>query len=134
MGAGAIPVHIDKIFRDRKAGKHKLKVYTADFGYEGDDAINVSFHNGHYSLTPPKALILDYRLGRKKEKEFEKEYLEFLKESFIQYQFVWDNMLDSDKIVLVCKCNMDDKTCHRHFLIKFLKKFGATNKGKLKNK
>ena len=55
MGAGAIPVHIDKVFRERAAEKHKLKVYTADFGYEGDDRVNVSFHDGHYTLTPPKA-------------------------------------------------------------------------------
>lgn len=39
MGAGAIPVHIDKLFRERASGKHKLQVYTSDFGYEGDDVM-----------------------------------------------------------------------------------------------
>jgi hypothetical protein len=134
MGAGGIPIHIEKAFRQRAKSRHKLQVYTADAGYEGDDCIDVSFHGGHFSLTPPKHLLLDYKFGRKNDDQFREAYFEFLENSFIQYQHTWDNIiLNMKRIVLVCSCNSDDKTCHRYFVIKFLEKFGAVNKGKLKS-
>lgn len=131
MGAGAIPLQIEKAFRERAKSKHKLNVFIADSGYEGDDRIDVSFHGGHFILTPPKHLLLDYKLGRMSESQFQEAFFKFLEDSFIHYQHTWDKMLDSNRIVLVCTCNLEDKTCHRHFIMKFLKNFGAVYKGKL---
>ncbi len=132
MGAGAIPINIEEAFKKRAKSKHKLRVYTADIGYEGHDRIDVSFHGGQAALTPPKHLQLDYKLGRKNEKEFQEAFFAFLEDSFIHYQHTWDNILASDRIVLVCSCNADGKSCHRHFIIKFLKKFGVVDRGNLK--
>lgn len=136
MGAGAIPVNIGEVFREqakkRSTSKQKLRVFTADAGYEGDDGIDVSFHGGHFILTPPKPLLIDYKLGRRSREQFQEEYFAFLENSFVQYQHTWDNIvLDKDRIVLVCACNTFDKTCQRFFIIKFLKKFGAVYKGTL---
>ena len=133
MGAGAIPIHIEKVFRERAKSKHKLYVYTAYSSYEGDDRIDVSFHGGHFMMAPPKHLLVEYKLGKIREDNFRKQYFEFLENSFVQYQHTWDTVLDKEKIVLVCTCNADDKTCQRYFIIQFLKKFGAVYKGKVTN-
>jgi hypothetical protein len=47
VGAGAIPINIEKAFRARAKSKHKLHVFTADAGYAGDDCIDVSLQGGH---------------------------------------------------------------------------------------
>ncbi|MCX5895390.1 MAG: hypothetical protein NTZ51_06135 [Proteobacteria bacterium] len=132
MGAGAIPIHIEKAMKERPNRKYKLQIYIADTGYAGEDNIDVSFHGGNSVLAPPKNQLFEYKLGRLSENQFRDEYFKFLEYSFIQYQYTWDKILERKRIVLVCSCNADDKTCHRYFLIKFLKKFGAVFKGKLK--
>ena len=131
MGAGAIPINIEKILKDRLKKKSDIKIYLADTGYEGEGKIDVSFNGGNPVFTPPKHVLLDYKLGKLTTAQFQKEYIKFLENSFIQHQYTWDKMLDSGKIVLVCSCNGADKNCHRHVLIKFLKLFGAVSKGKL---
>jgi len=131
VGAGAIPLSIEKILKDRLKKKCDTKIYLADAGYEGEGKIDVSFNGGNPVFTPPKHALLDYKFGKLSPAQFQKEYLKFLENSFIQHQYTWDKMLDSGKIVLVCSCNGADKNCHRQVLIKFLKLFGAAFKGKL---
>ena len=132
MGAGAIPVDIHKAFRERTKKKHALAIYTADYGYVGEDCFDVSFQGGHFMLTPSKKLLLDFRLGRIKAQDFKEQYFDQLEGSFIQHQFTWDEMLELERIVLVCSCNAAGKSCHRHVLIEFLKQFGAKYAGKVK--
>ena len=43
MGAGAIPIDIEKAFKERAKNKHKLTVYMADEGYDGEGKIDLSF-------------------------------------------------------------------------------------------
>ena len=131
MGAGAIPINIEKILKDRLKKKSDIKIYLADTGYEGEGKIDVSFNGGNPVFTPPKHVLLDYKLVKLTTAQFQKEYIKFLENSFIQHQYTWDKMLDSGKIVLVCSCNGADKNCHRQVLIKFLKLFGAVAKGKI---
>ena len=132
MGAGAIPVDIHKAFRERTKKKHALAIYTADYGYAGEDCFDVSFQGGHFMLTPSKKLLLDFRLSRIKAKDFKEQYFDQLETSFIQHQYTWDEMLELERIVLVCSCNASGKSCHRHVLIEFLAQFGAKYQGKLK--
>ena len=131
MGAGAIPIDIEKAFRQREQSGHTLDVYCAPFDYDGDDRVDVSFNSGNFVLTPPRHQILDYRLGRLSQEQFGQEYAKFLEASFLQNKYNWNTMLDSDRIVLVCSCNVDGPACHRHFLIEFLKRFGAVYRGAL---
>ena len=37
MGAGAIPLHVEKEFFEKAKGKYKINVYLADVTYDGDD-------------------------------------------------------------------------------------------------
>jgi hypothetical protein len=134
MGAGAIPVDIHKAFRERIKKKHALAIYTADYGYAGEDCFDVSFQGGHFMLTPSKKLLLDFRLSRINAKDFKEQYFDQLEDSFVQHQYTWDEMLELERIVLVCSCNAAGKACHRHVLIEFLKQFGANYAGKLKGK
>jgi hypothetical protein len=48
MGAGGIPLQVEKEFFEREKGKYKLQVYTADVTYEGDDRVDVSVNNGKF--------------------------------------------------------------------------------------
>jgi uncharacterized protein YeaO (DUF488 family) len=132
MGAGAIPVDIHKAFRERGKKKHALKVYTADYGYSGEDRYDVSFQGGHFMFAPTKKLLLDFRLNRISARDFQEQYFDQLEASFIQHQYTWDEMLELERIVLVCSCNGEGTVCHRHVLIEFLKQFGAHYQGKLK--
>lgn len=131
MGAGAIPVDIHKAFRERTKNKSVLKVYTADIAYAGEDRFDVSFQGGHFMFSPAKKLLVDLRLGRIDAREFQAHYFEQLEASFIQHQYTWDEMLNRDRIVLVCSCNTDDDSCHRYALIDFLKQFGVHYAGTL---
>ena len=97
MGAGAIPVDIHKAFRERTKKKHALAIYTADYGYVGEDCFDVSFQGGHFMLTPSKKLLLDFRLGRIKAQDFKEQYFDQLEGSFIQHQFTWDEMLEFER-------------------------------------
>jgi hypothetical protein len=133
VGAGAIPLSIEKVLKDRLKKKSDIKIYLADTSYDGEGKIDVSFNGGNPVFTPPKHALLDCKLGKLSPAQFQKQYLKFLENSFIQHQYTWDKMLDSGKIVLVCSCNGADKNCHRQVLIKFLKLFGAVSKGKLTN-
>ena len=48
MGAGAIPLQVEKNFFEHVKGKYKIYVYTADMAYEGDDRIDVSANGGYF--------------------------------------------------------------------------------------
>jgi hypothetical protein len=132
MGAGAIPINIEKAFKERIKNKVKLNIFLADGSYAGADCLDVSFQGGNSVFTPPRNLIFEHKLGRISQEKFQKDYFKFLEESFIQHQYPWNKLLDSGRVVLVCSCNSGDKKCHRHVLSKFLKLFGAVYKGKIK--
>jgi hypothetical protein len=131
MGAGAVPVDVEKAFRLRQQTTSRLEIYTAPYGYAGDDRVDVSFNGGSFVFTPPRPLLFEYRLGRLNPEKFQEEYGKFLESSFIQHMHNWDMLLASGRIVLVCSCNAEDAACHRHVLIDFLKKFGAVYCGDL---
>jgi hypothetical protein len=132
MGAGAIPIDIEKAFKERAKNKHNITVYMADEGYAGEGKIDVSFYGGDPVFTPPKQQLLDYKLGKLSREKLRQQYVAFLENSFIQYQYTWDKILDSGKVALVCSCNAAGKKCHRYILLDFLKKFGAVFKGTLR--
>ena len=132
MGAGAIPLEVEKKFYEREKGKYKVHVYTADVTYEGDDRIDVSVQGGYFIFVPPKKLLFDYRLGNITENQFQKAYIEFLENSYIYQRYTWDTILSEKRIVLVCTCNLDGKACHRYVIVNFLKSLGAVYKGNLK--
>jgi hypothetical protein len=129
MGAGAVPADVEKAFRLRQQTTSRLEMYTAPYGYAGDDRVDVSFNGGSFVFAPPRPLLFEYRLGRMSPEQFQAEYRRFLEGSFMQHMHNWDILLASVSIVLVCSCNADDASCHRHVLIDFLKRFGAVYRG-----
>jgi len=131
MGAGAIPLDVEKKFYGREKGKYKVQVYMADMTYEGDDRVDVSVQGGCFIFVPPKQLMFDYRLGNITEDKFKEAYFKFLEDSYIRQRYTWDTVLNKKRIVLVCTCNLKGKACHRYFIVKFLKKLGAVYKGEL---
>ena len=132
MGAGAIPLQVEKEFFEKAKGTYKLDVYTTRAFYTGDDRVDVSANGGFFIFVPPKRLLFDYRFGKITEKKFKKAYFEYLRSSYVNHRHTWDNLLNSSRIVLVCNCNAEDKSCHRFVIIDFLKKLGARHRGKLK--
>ena len=132
MGAGAIPLQVEKEIFDQAQGRYKLHLYTADVSYRGDDRMDVSANGGYFIFLPPRQLFFDYRFGTITESQFRKAYGEFLKNSYCYYRHAWDSMLQRKRMVLVCSCNGEDTTCHRQVVISFLKKLGAVYRGKLK--
>ena len=133
MGAGAIPLQVEKAFFEKAKGTYKLDVYMANSSYKGEDRVDVSAYGGNFIFVPPKQLLFDYRFKKITRKQFQESYFEFLRSSYINHRHVWDNLLNSDRIVLVCNCNAEDKSCHRFAIIDFLKELGAVYKGILKS-
>jgi len=129
MGAGAIPITVAQAVKKRTLKKRRLPVFFAGNDYKGNGAVDVSFHGGAFFATPPRQLLLDYRLGRMTAEVFEQEYFRFLEQSFIENRHNWDTLLEAGELVLICTCPADDPACHRHTLVKFLKQFGAVFKG-----
>jgi hypothetical protein len=134
MGAEWIPLTYEKDFLEKTSGPYKLNLYIADVSYRGDDRMDVSPNGGYFIFAPPKALFFDYRLGKINKREFKKAYAAFLEESYYKDRNAWSNVLSTGRMVLVCSCNKEDKSCHRHTLIDFIKKLGGVYKGKLKSK
>lgn len=132
MGAGAVPADVEAAFRQRQLKSTGLAIYTAAFGYSGDDKIDVSFGSGNTVFAPPRALLLDLRLGRLSREQFNNEYAAFLRSSFGRHMHNWDRLLESATVVLVCSCHEDAEHCHRFVLIEFLKQFGAEYRGEKK--
>ena len=64
MGAGAIPLQVEKEFFEKAKGSYKLDVYTARASYKGDDRVDVSANGGFFIFVPPKQLLFDYRFGK----------------------------------------------------------------------
>lgn len=133
MGAGAIPLKVEKAFFEQAQGKYTLDVFTADISYQGDDRLDVSTSGGYFIFVPPRQVFFDYRFGKISESEFKKTYFSFLRNSYCSYRHAWDNTLSRKRIVLVCSCNAEGTSCHRHVIVSFLKKLGAIYKGKLKS-
>ncbi len=78
MGAGAVPVDVEKAFRLRQQSSTRLEMYTAPYGYAGDDRVDVSFNGGSFVFTPPRPMLFEYRLGRVSLEKFQAEYRRFL--------------------------------------------------------
>ena len=134
MGAGGIPLKVEKEFFGKEKGTYKLEVYTADTTYEGDDRVDVSVNSGQFIFAPPKHLIFDYRFGKITGNQFQKAYIACLAKSYMNQRYTWDTLLRGNRIVLVCSCNAKGKACHRHVIIQFLKELGVVYKGKLKQR
>lgn len=129
MGTGAIPITVAQAGKERTMKKRRLPVFFAGYDYKGDGTVNVSFHGGAFFATPPRRLLLDYRLGRMTADAFDQEYVRFLEQSFVENRHTWDTLLEAKELVLICTCPADDPACHRRILVKFLKRFGAVFKG-----
>ena len=125
MGAGAIPLSVEKARAQFKKSGSRTALYTAAYGYTGDDTVDVSFNGGNPVFTPPRTLLLEYRLGRLSPEQFQAGYCAFLEESVVQHLFNWNKLFESGRIVLVCSCNGGADVCHRFLLIDFLKRRGA---------
>jgi len=134
MGAGAVPVNVEKAFKQRQKTSSRLEIYTAPYDYAGDDRVDVSFNGSDFVFAPPRSLLFEYRLGRLTPEKFQAEYNAFLEGSFIQHMYNWDRLLESGRIVLVCSCNGGDTNCHRQVFIDFLKRFGAVYCGSVSRK
>jgi hypothetical protein len=133
MGAGAIPLHVEKEFFEKAKGKYKINVYLADVTYDGDDRIDVSAQGGYFVFAPPRHLLFDYRFGNITKSQFKEAYFKLLWESYINHRDTWDGILTRKRVVLVCTCNSKGKDCHRYFVVDFLKELGGVYKGKLKS-
>lgn len=129
MGAGAIPVDVEAAFRQRQLKSTRLEIYTAPVTYAGDDRLDLSFGSGNFVFAPPRVLLFDLRLGRMSREQFQHGYDAFLRGSFAQHMYTWDQLLESVAVVLVCSCNGGEDTCHRFVMIGFLKQFGAVYRG-----
>jgi len=125
MGAGAIPLSVQKARAQFKKSGNRTALYTAPYDYTGDDTVDVSFNGGNAVFTPPRTLLLEYRLGRLSPEQFQAGYRAFLEESLVQHLFNWNKLFESGRIVLVCSCNGGADVCHRFVLVDFLKNLGA---------
>lgn len=106
----------------------KLKVYTAQYRYNGKDRLDITVKTGSKVFAPTWDMVMGSKSGRISEAEYERRYRELMKKSQEIYWDVWDELLSMDEVTLVCFCRKG-KFCHRILLAKILEELGAEYMG-----
>lgn len=107
-----------------------MKVYTAQFGYRGEDRLDITVKLGEKAFAPSWDMVLEYKKGALSEAQYEELYLERMRRSYVANRAAWDNVLKMERVVLVCFCRAGD-FCHRVLLAKIFEKLGAKYGGEI---
>jgi uncharacterized protein YeaO (DUF488 family) len=108
------------------------RVWTATYRYNGPDRLDITAKGkDHFGIAfaPTWDMVMGYKQGRISEAEYERRYLELLRESWNKRPDAWQNLLGRMEVTLVCFCRSGD-FCHRVLLAKLLERhFGFSYRG-----
>lgn len=108
--------------------KPRLKVWTAQYRYNGNDRIDVTITSAKYPwnvFAPTWEMVMEYKRS-KNEEVYIKQYGTIIDKAFELYPQQLFDLIRSDRtITLVCFCRPGD-FCHRVLLAKHFESLGAT--------
>lgn len=109
-----------------------LQVYTSSYQYKGPDRLDITVKTGDRDFAPSWEMVRQYKSGCLSQKEYIKQYYQRMRRSFRKNRSKWDDLLDRQKVVLVCFCPPGE-FCHRLILAEILEKLGAEYKGEMRD-
>lgn len=92
-----------------------MKLYTAQFRYNGGDRIDITSRTSHplgKLFAPPWSLVSNYNNGRITDDEYTDEYSDILIRSIASSPAVWVRFIALEMATLVCYCKVGN-FCHR---------------------
>lgn len=113
--------------------KTGLRVFTAQYGYSGEERMDTTVKTGETFVAPSWDIVLGHKKGKYTDEQYTEQYLAMLDMSMHLYPDQWIALLRRRKVVLVCFCGREC-FCHRHILAMWLEKLGARYMGEFNNK
>lgn len=113
------------------AGEIGVKLYTARYGYKGDDRLDITVKGRDpvgKVFAPTWKMVMKTRQGKMAWEEYKEMYKELMRTSYRAHKDIWHEVLNREKVTLVCFCP-EGGLCHRYLLADCLEKLGADRKG-----
>jgi hypothetical protein len=112
-----------------------LDVYTSQYAYQGEHRLDVTRKGADpYGLTfaPTWELLMDYKKGRISKDAYLQEYFKLMRKRYRENKPAFEQLLNREKVVLVCFETPEEGFCHRYMLAWILTQLGANYKGELR--
>lgn len=114
----------------RKEGDYILQVYTSQYKYKGEDRYDITVKTSDKTFAPTWDMVMGTKQGKMTYKEYTEKYYELMRKSYKNNRRKWDELLNRDRVVLVCFCRPGE-FCHRILLAEILVKLGAQYIGEI---
>lgn len=108
-----------------------LKVYTAQYNYQGEGRLDITVKTGDKTFAPTWEMVMKSKQGKLTEQEYTYMYYSLMRHSYVTNRRRWDELLSEDRVVLVCFCRKGN-FCHRVLLADILIRLGANYCGEIK--
>ena len=106
-----------------------VKIYTSQFRYSGPDRLDITT-KAKTSFSPTWDMVRNYKDNIITKQQYTNLYAKLMNQSYIDYRMDWNNILNKDRVVLVCYCN-SDSFCHRFLLADYFVTLGAEYCGEI---
>jgi uncharacterized protein YeaO (DUF488 family) len=107
-----------------------LQVHTARIDYPGPDRLDITAKSGDGTFAPTWDIIVAAKRGDLSWPDYVERYTQLMRQSYRSNREVWDLVLASPRVVLVCYCK-DPAHCHRTVLARILTRLGARYYGEI---
>jgi hypothetical protein len=108
-----------------------LKVFTAQYGYNGEERLDTTVKTGANWLAPTWDIVMGHKNFKINDEQYTEQYLQMLNLSMERNPDAWIGLLRRRKVVLVCYCGAARCFCHRYVLALVLEKLGAQYMGEM---
>ncbi len=108
----------------------KLEVYTSRVSYRGRDRFDITVKSGVEAFAPTWGMVRGFKNGSISEEDYTEKYLEMMRKSKEERPEIWRELLEKDRVVLVCYCKAGE-FCHRLLLADILVEEGAVYCGEI---
>lgn len=106
-------------------------VYTSRYDYCGSDRLDITRKgNVERAFMPTWSMIRDHKNKIISDSDYIERYYKLMRWSYKKYRSRWDDILNSERVTLVCFCKAGH-FCHRYILKDILVKLGATYGGEI---
>lgn len=90
------------------------------------ELIDTTVKSGIEAFAPTWDMVQSVKDGSLSEEEYSSLYKQKMIRSYMTNQLVWNSLINKDKVAIACYCKPGD-FCHRHLLVKYLKKLCEHN-------
>ena len=107
-----------------------LRIFTSQISkYKLDDGLDITYKTNTI-FSPTKELVMNFKNGKISEDEYTKIYYGMMRQSYKTNKPLWDKILNSEHITLLCYCP-ENSFCHRYLLKDILVKLGGKYYGEI---